>query len=107
MQPNNAGPTRQSLWVDVTRYQFQVTRGAQPRGDQNGKQQFTKDGLPMWETQVQFLDEAGATVAMVRTAGERPTVTVGTIVTPVGLEAIPWNTNNGRSGVSFRATELR
>jgi hypothetical protein len=52
------------------------------------------------------LDETGGEVITITTAGEKPAVTVGQLVVPVSLEAIPWATN-GRNGVAFRATELK
>jgi hypothetical protein len=93
-------------YLDVSRYQYSVTLAATAKNDQNGKQKYTREGAPMWQTQVQALDEDGATVLMVTTAGEKPTVTVGQLVEPFGLEAIPWNTN-GKNGVVYRALELK
>ena len=60
----------------------------------------------MWTTQVMALDETGGEVLAITVAGIKPSVTVGQIVKPVGLEAIPWN-NNGKHGVAFRAVELK
>src|SRR5437870_2377830 len=95
-----------NLYLDVTRYQYTVTLNPQPKLDQNGKQKYTRDGAPMFQTQMQALDEDGASILTVTTAGEKPNVTVGQVVTPFGLEAIPWNTN-GKTGVAYRARELR
>ena len=44
------------------------------------------------------------------TAGEKPKVSQGQLVSAVQLEAVPWSMEqNGkaRSGVSFRATEIK
>jgi hypothetical protein len=60
----------------------------------------------MWATQVMALDETGGEVLSITVAGIQPSITVGQIVKPVGLEAIPWN-NNGKHGVAFRAVELK
>jgi hypothetical protein len=92
-------------YMDESRYQFTATKNSEPKVDQNGKQKYTRDGAPMWQTQVQALDEDGATILMVTTAGDKPTVTVGQVVTLSGLEAIPWNTN-GKNGVAYRAEAL-
>ena len=100
----NAGDL--SLVLDVTCKQFTVTHNPAPKLDQNGKQKYTREGAPMFQTQLQALDENGATILMVTTAGDRPPVAVGQVVTPFGLEAIPWSTN-GKSGIAFRARELR
>jgi hypothetical protein len=94
------------LYIDTRNVEFSVTRNPQPKTDQNGKQKFNKDGAPMWQTQVQALDEDGGEHLMLTTVGEKPQVTVRQVVVPVGLEAIPWNTN-GRNGVAFRASELK
>ena len=69
-------------------------------------------GLPMWSTEVTVKTENGAQVITVTTLGQSaPPVSMGDLVEPVDLEALPWsNTDaNGqvRSGVAFKATELR
>ncbi len=95
------------LYLDNTRYKYTVTLAAVPKNDQNSKQKFTKDGAPMWQTEVQaFNPTTGATILTVTTAGIKPTVISGEAVTPVGLEAIPWN-QNGKNGVVYRAEELK
>jgi hypothetical protein len=94
------------LLIDMSKVQFSVTRNPEARNDQNGKQRFSKDGAPMWQTQLQALDETGGEILMVTVAGEKPNVTVQQLVSPVGLEAIPWNTN-GKHGVAYRASELK
>lgn len=60
----------------------------------------------MWTTQVMALDETGGEMLAITVAGTTPSATVGQLVKPVGLEAIPWN-NNGKHGVAFRAVELK
>ena len=60
----------------------------------------------MWSTQVFVQDDEGGEVITVTTAGERPDVAVGQIVTLVNLEALPWATN-GRNGVAFRAESIK
>ena len=60
----------------------------------------------MWSTQVFVLDDEGGEVITVTTAGERPNVTVGQLVTLSKLEALPWATN-GRNGVAFRAEQIK
>jgi hypothetical protein len=60
----------------------------------------------LWQTQVFIQDEEGGEVIVVTTAGEKPNVKVGTPVSLSKLEALPWSTN-GRSGVAFRAIELK
>ena len=66
-----------NLYQDISLHQYTVTKATDQKLDQNGKQKYTREGAPMWQTQLQALDEGGATVLMVTTAGTRPTVTVG------------------------------
>ena len=94
------------LYVDTTGKQVTVSKDPEPKQDQNGTQKSEKGtGRLMWSTQVFVLDEDGGEVITITTAGEKPIVKVGALVTVSGLEAIPWATN-GRNGVAFRATEL-
>jgi len=94
------------LIVNTTSKQVTATREPVERLDQNGKQRYDKEtGRAMWSTQVFVLDADGGEVITVHTAGEKPTVKVGDLVTVSDLEALPWATN-GRNGVSFRATAI-
>jgi hypothetical protein len=95
------------MYLDTRMYKFTISLPSVAKTDQNGKQRFTKDGAPMWQTEVQaYNPETGTAVLMVTTAGEKPKVISGEAVMPVGLEAVPWNTN-GKNGVLYRATELK
>jgi hypothetical protein len=95
------------LYVDITGKQVTVSKDPEPKNDQSGNQRSEKGtGRLMWSTQVFVLDETGGEVVTITTAGEKPNVKVGQFVTPVQWEAIPWATN-GRSGVAYRATELK
>ena len=95
------------IYVDTTGKQVTVSKDPEPKLDQNGTQRSDKKtGRLMWSTQVVVLDETGAEVIAVTTAGEKPDVKVGQPVSVSSLEAIPWAAN-GRNGVAFRATELR
>ncbi len=95
------------LYVDTLSKQVQVTKDPEPKNDQNGQQRSEKGtGRPMWSTQVFVLDETGGEVITITTAGVKPQVSVGQLVTVQQLEAIPWATN-GRNGVAFRAIELK
>ena len=94
------------LTIDTTGVSCQVTRNPEQKLDQNGKQKIDREGRPMWTTQVIALDATGGEVLAITVAGAVPSVTVGQVVKPVGLEAIPWN-NNGKHGVAFRAVELK
>jgi hypothetical protein len=95
------------LYVDTSDKQVTVSKAPEPKTDQNGQQRSERGtGRPMWSTQVFVLDEDGGQVLAVTTAGEKPDVNVGQPVTLSKLEALPWS-SNGRSGVAFRAVELK
>jgi hypothetical protein len=95
------------LILETIAKQTTVTLAPVEKKDQNGRQRTERDtGRPMWSTQVFILDDDGGEVINVTTAGERPNVNVGQPVSLSKLEALPWSTN-GRSGVAFRATEIK
>ncbi len=94
------------LLVDISRVTFTVTRDVVEKTDQNGKQKTDRNtGEPLWSTQVMALDGSGGEMLTITTAGQPPKVSVGQVVMPVELEAIPWATN-GRSGTAYRAVSL-
>jgi hypothetical protein len=99
------------IYVDTTGKQLTASKDPEPKTDQQGRQRTEKDsGRPMWSTQVFVLDETGGEVIMVTTVGEKPNVRQGELVSLVQLEAVPWSMeSNGkaRSGVSFRAVEIK
>lgn len=95
------------LYVDTAGKQVTVSMEPGPKKDQNGNQKSEREtGRLMWTTQVFVLDEDGGQVLAITTAGEKPNVKVGDVVTVERLEALPWATN-GKSGVAFRAISLR
>ena len=95
------------LYVDTNSKQVTVTKDPTEKLEQNGRQKTERGtGRPMWSTQVFVLDDDGGEVIAVTTAGERPNVKVGQLVTVSKLEALPWATN-GRNGVAFRAEEIK
>src|SRR6266851_2701166 len=95
------------LYVDTSSKQGTVTKDPTEKLEQNGRQKTERNtGRPMWSTQVFVLDDDGGEVITITTAGERPNVKVGQQLTVSKLEALPWATN-GRSGVAFRAEEIK
>src|SRR6266478_9924086 len=95
------------LYVDTNGKQVTVTKDPTEKTEQNGRQKTERNtGRPMWSTQVFVLDDDGGEVITITTAGERPNVKVGQQLTVSKLEALPWATN-GRSGVAFRAEEIK
>ena len=95
------------LYVDTASKQVTVTKEPTEKVEQNGRQKVERGtGRPMWSTQVFVLDDDGGEVITITTAGERPNVKVGQQLSVSKLEALPWATN-GRSGVAFRAEEIK
>ena len=95
------------LYVDTSTKQVTVSRETVEKTEQNGRQKTERGtGRPMWSTQVFVLDDDGGEVIAITTAGEKPNVKVGQLVTVSKLEALPWATN-GRNGVAFRAEEIK
>ncbi|MEH1124437.1 hypothetical protein [Micromonospora sp. CPCC 206061] len=100
------------LLVNTENVQFTATTNPGPKLDNGNKQKFDRmTNLPMWTVQVMALDERGGEMLNITVVSEiKPDITVGQLLVPVELEAMPWaNDRDGkvRSGVAFRATELR
>ena len=94
------------LFLDISQSKFQVTREAQQKVDENGRQKTNRmTNEPLWTVQVMALDASGGEMLNVTIAGLPPKVTVGQYVLPVELEAIPW-AQGTRSGVAYRAKSL-
>jgi hypothetical protein len=95
------------LMLDTTKVMFTVTRAPEPRKD-FGKDQQKVDrdtGRPQWMVEVLALDAERGEVIRVTVAGDVPNVNQGQPVAFVDLEAIAW-TNNGKSGVAYRAAAI-
>jgi hypothetical protein len=70
------------LYVDTGSKQVTVTKDSTEKLEQNGRQKVERGtGRPMWSTQVFVLDDDGGEVITVTTAGEKPNVKVGQVVT--------------------------
>ena len=84
---------------------FVVSRAPQPKNDNDGRQKTDRDtGAPLHATELVAMDDTGAEVIKVTTAGE-PKVTKRQLVTVVKLVATPWNIDD-RGGVAFRANSI-
>ncbi|MGH3925081.1 MAG: hypothetical protein ACRDTT_19835 [Pseudonocardiaceae bacterium] len=84
---------------------FVVSRAPTPKNDNDGRQKTDREtGAPLHVTEVVAMDETGAEVIKVTTAGE-PRVAKRQLVTVVRLVATPW-TIDGRGGVAFRADAI-
>jgi hypothetical protein len=81
---------------------FVVSRVPQPKNDNDGRQKSDREtGAPLHVTELVAMDDTGAEVIKVTTAGE-PRVVKRQPVTVARLVATPWNID-GRGGVAFRA----
>jgi len=87
------------------RVEFVVSRAPQPKTDNDGRQKTDREtGELLHVTELVAMDETGADVIKVTTAGQ-PRVTKRQAVTVVKLVATPW-TIDGRGGVAFRADAI-
>jgi hypothetical protein len=96
-----------SLPLDASQFRFLAVSEVEavvdfttkaPKADRNGQPVFSLDVL--------FTREGHkGEVITVKVAGNKPQLTEGQKLRISGLEATPWE-NNGRSGVSFTATEI-
>ena len=93
------------LEIKTEGVEFVVSRAPQPKNDNDGRQKADRDtGAPLHVTELVAMDDTGAEVIKVTTAGE-PRVTPRQLVTVVKLVATPWNID-GRGGVAFRAEAI-
>jgi hypothetical protein len=82
---------------------FVVSRLPVPKSDGDGRQKADREtGELLFTTELVAMDDSGAEVIRVTTAGNAPEVTLRQLVQVVGLIAVPWAID-GRSGVAFRA----
>ncbi|MGH3755071.1 MAG: hypothetical protein ACRDRP_20725 [Pseudonocardiaceae bacterium] len=82
--------------------EFVVSRAPQPKNGNDGRQKSDREtGAPLHVTELVAMDDTGAEVIKVTTAGE-PRVAKRQLVMVVKLVAMPW-TIDGRGGVAFRA----
>ncbi len=73
-----------------------------PKNDNDGRQKADREtGAPLHVTELVAMDDTGAEVIKVTTAGE-PRVVKRQLVSVARLVATPWNID-GRGGVAFRA----
>jgi hypothetical protein len=93
--------------LDTSRMTFMVSKAAEPKMELGNKRQKTdrETGAPQWVVELIALDESGGEVIRVTVTGVQPKVSQGQHVTVRDLEAVPW-TNNGRSGVAYRASTI-
>ena len=85
--------------------EFVVSREPMPKNDNEGRQKADREtGELLYTTELVAMDEAGADVIKVTTAGAPP-VTRRQPVTVRRLVANPWNVD-GRGGVAFRAQSI-
>ncbi len=84
---------------------FVVSRAPLPKNDNDGRQKTDREtGELLHVTELVAMDETGAEVIKVTTAGQ-PRIAKRQLVTVVKLVATPWNID-GRGGVAFRADAI-
>jgi hypothetical protein len=84
---------------------FVVPRAPQPKNDSDGRQKTDREtGAPLHVTELVAMDDTGAEVIKVTTAGQSR-VTKRQLATVVKLVATPWNIDD-RGGVAFRANSI-
>jgi hypothetical protein len=84
---------------------FVVSRAPLPKNDNDGRQKTDREtGELLHVTELVAMDETGAEVIKVTTAGQ-PRVAKRQLVTVTKLVATPWNID-GRGGVAFRAEAI-
>jgi hypothetical protein len=95
------------LKIDTSAVSFICTRSPEQRiAFDTGQPKVDREtGQPLWQVQLMALDAAGADVIAVTVPGD-PNITVGQPAHVEGLVALPWS-QEGRSGVAFRADSLR
>jgi hypothetical protein len=90
------------LEIKTQGVEFVVSRAPQPKNDNDGRQKADRDsGAPLYVTELVAMDDTGAEVIKVTTAGQ-PRITTRQLVK---LVATPWNID-GRGGVAFRAESI-
>src|ERR687893_2690795 len=93
------------LEIKTDGVEFVVSRAPQHKNDNDGRQKTDREtGAPLHVTELVAMDQTGAEVIKVTTAGE-PRVAMRQPVTVVKLVATPWNID-GRGGVAFRAEAI-
>jgi hypothetical protein len=93
------------LEIKTQGVEFVVSRAPQPKNDNDGRQKADRDsGAPLYVTELVAMDDTGAEVIKVTTAGA-PKVGKRQMVAVSGLVAVPWAVD-GRSGVAFRADSV-
>ena len=93
------------LEIKTDGVEFVVSRAPQPKNDNGGRQKTDREtGELLHVTELVAMDETGAEVIKVTTAGQ-PRVAKRQPVTVVKLIATPWNID-GRGGVAFRADAI-
>jgi hypothetical protein len=97
------------LMIDTSKVTFTVSREANAKMEPNngGQKRDRNTGFPLWTVQLVAMEAEGAEVINVTVASEsEPKLTVGQVVTPVGLQAIPW-AQNGKNGTAFRVESFK
>jgi hypothetical protein len=101
------------LPIDTSRLQFLVVAAAEPlKKFEDGKprsawaERTNDNGEVLWGVQLVALGDGEADIIKVSVPGD-PNVSQGEMVRVDGMTAAPWKMDDGRTGMSFRATAIR
>jgi hypothetical protein len=95
------------MLVDIARATFLASKAPEPKTEMGSqKQKINKrTGELEWVVELLAMDDTGGEVVRVTVTGEQPRVGQGQAVRVEGFEVVPWS-NNGRTGVAYRATSI-
>jgi hypothetical protein len=98
--------------VDVSAFTFVCVSAPRPKlvSQETGEVKVDRDGKPVFTVGLSAADGMGRVeLVNVSVTGDQDGVTIGQIVTPVGLVAFPWEQYIGgekRWGVAYRAEKI-
>lgn len=97
--------------VDLSKLTFVCVSPSRPRlvSQDTGEVKVDRQGRPVYQVGLSAADERGRVELVNVNLSHDPDVSIGQIVVPVGLVAMPWEqTRDGqtRSGVSYRADQI-
>ncbi|MFC9973482.1 hypothetical protein ACFVH6_21570 [Spirillospora sp. NPDC127200] len=93
--------------VDTSALTFVCVSPPRPKlvSQETGEVKVDRDGNTVYTVGLSAADELGRVDVLSVSVPESTEATIGQIVTPIALVAVPW-TNNGRSGVAYRAKDV-
>jgi hypothetical protein len=97
--------------VDISKFTFVCVSPSRPRvaNQDTGEVKVDRQGNTVYQLGLSAADESGRVELVNVSISGDPDVTIGQIVTPVGLVAFPWEqTRDGetRWGIAYRADQI-